>query len=91
METPHSTIANLPQSVREALAAATGLRLGDEQQFYIVLVNPRDEEHRRSALADIRRIAAQAEKNIAASDMTAHEFEALADEVCGEIRHGRQS
>jgi hypothetical protein len=86
-----STIGNLPPSVRAALAEATGLKLDDEQQFYIVLVNPRDEKKRRAALADIRQIAEQAEKNIAASGMTPEEFDALADQVCDEVRHGRPS
>jgi hypothetical protein len=84
-------IGNLSPSVRAALAEPTGLKLDDEQQFYIVLVNPRDEEKRRAPLADIRRIAEQAEKDIATSGMTPEEFDALADEVCDEIRHGRPS
>jgi hypothetical protein len=82
-------IGNLPASVRAALAEATGLKLDDERQFYIVLINPSDEEKRRAALADIHRIAEQAEKNIAASGMTPEEFEALTDEVCGEVRQPR--
>ena len=70
MEKALTTICNLPPSVRVALAEATGLKLDDEQQFYIVLLNPRDEEKRRAVRADIRRIAEQSQKSIAASGMT---------------------
>ena len=90
MEKDLPTIGSLPIAVRTALSEATGLVLDEQQQFYIVLVKPRDEQQRQGAVADIQQIARQAEAAITASGMTPEEFDRLADEVCDEVRHGPQ-
>jgi len=82
---------DLPAIAREALAAATGLPLESQRQFYVVVLNVTEQERRDRAWAVMQRIAATAERNIAVSGVAAEEFDALVDDECRQARYGRRA
>ena len=83
-------ISELPQVARDALATASGLPLQGQEQFYVVVLNNTDQERRDRAWTEMQRIAAEAQRNIAASGIQPEDFETLVDDVCHEVRYGRQ-
>jgi len=82
------SIADLPSAAREAIASVTGLALGADQQFYVVIVNPHDEQREAAALAIIKGTAATAARNAAASGADWPAVEANIDEVAEDVRRG---
>jgi hypothetical protein len=82
-------VSDLPQAARDALAMASGLPLQAREQFYVVVLNNIDEQLRDRAWAEMQRIAATAQQNVAHSGIKPEDFEALVDEICHEVRHGR--
>lgn len=89
MERELHSVDDLPAIAREALAAATGLPLDSQKQFYVVVLNITDEERRDRAWAEMQRIAAAAQRNIEVSGIEPKEFDSLVDDVSDEVRRGR--
>ena len=87
-QSPHNN-SDLPQATRDAFAAACGLPLQGQEQFYVVVLNNTDQERRDRAWAEMQRIAVMAQRNIAASGIQPEELETLVDDVCHEVRYGR--
>jgi hypothetical protein len=89
MEHNLRSVGDLPAIAREALAAATGLPLESQKQFYIVVLNVTEGERRDRAWAEMQRIAATAQRNVEASGIAPQPFDALIDDVSRETRYGR--